>query len=367
MVVQLNGKSILIRRARDKVRRRLRQLVGKPDNSPWVFDPRPAKRTAEVDFVFALDYSSPNSRLMKLVHEAMSAYGLSCQLVNKTNVERMLEEVEEGTIRPHVYLDLSSRPDDVFEKLLYTAHARGAYTMRNPEHTKWTLKVESHPLLERAGLPLPPSVLIKRDEADRELTSEERARVGEDVVIKPSFGEAAKGCVVGVAPTRENIAAARDYERKFDWLIQKKISWTRLGEHPAYLRAFNVCGHRTLMWWAKENSQDAYELLSWEDLRKYDLMGAVEIIDKIADLTRMDFFSTEIAITKESGPDRFVMIDYVNDQCDMDPTGNPFSPPEEFCRFVCQRLAEFTFRRKQGISQVEYRGLFLFDPQTQTA
>jgi len=87
----------------------------------------------------------------------------------------------------------------------------------------------------------------------------------------------------------------------------------------------------------------------------------VEIIDRVAEVTGMDFFSTEIAITKESGPDRFVMIDYVNDQCDMDPTDNPYSPPEPFCRFVCQRLAEFTYRKKQGLSPPDYRGLFLFD------
>jgi hypothetical protein len=238
--------------------------------------------------------------------------------------------------------------------------------MRKPEQTKWVLKAESHPELEKAGLPLPPSVIIKSDEPDRELTAEERKRVGEDVVIKPSFGEASKGCVVGIVPTKENIAKARDYERKFDWLIQKKITWTRLGNRPAYLRAFNVCGHRTLMWWAKEESQDAYELLSWDDLRKYELMPAVEILDRVADVSGMDFFSTEIAITNESGAGRFVMIDYVNDQCDMDPTGTAYSPPEEFCRFVCQRLAEFTFRMKQGMGRADYRGLFLFDPPTQS-
>jgi hypothetical protein len=291
----------------------------------------------------------------------MSAYGLSCQLVNSTNVERMLEDVEAGRFRPNVYLDLSSRPDDAFEKLLYAAHRAGAHTIRNPADTKWVLKSQSHPKLLEAGLPLPPTVILKSNESDRELTAEEHAAVGERVVIKPSFGEAAKGCVVGIEPTLENIRQARDYERKFDWLIQKMIRWTRLGDRPAYLRAYNVCGHRTLMWWAKENSQDAYDLLSWDELRKYDLMGAVEIIDRLSDVTGMDFFSTEIAITKESGPDRFVLIDYVNDQCDMDPTDNPYSPPEPFCRFVCQRLAEFTYRKKQGLPKPDYRGLFLLD------
>ncbi|HEV8608197.1 MAG TPA: hypothetical protein VGQ99_22870 [Tepidisphaeraceae bacterium] len=365
--MHLNGKSILIRRAQDKLRRRVRQLVGRPDNSPWVFDPRPAKRTADVDFAFALDYSSPNSRLMRLMHEAMSAYGLSCQLVNNTNVEKLLEEVEAGHFRPRVYLDLSSRPDDPFEKLLYAAHRAGAHTLRNPEHTKWVLKSQSHPQLLAAGLPLPPTVILKSGEPDRDLTAKERAAIGERAVIKPSFGEAARGCVVGIEPTRQNIATARDYQRKFDWLIQKMMTWTRLGDRPAYLRAYNVCGHRTLMWWAQENSIRAYDVLSWDDLRKYDLMGAVDIIDRLADVTGMDFFSTEIAITSQSGPDRFVLIDYVNDQCDMDPTDSPYSPPEPFCRFMCRRLAEFTHRMKQGLPPPDYRGLFLFDDSLEPA
>jgi len=364
--VHLDGNGILLRRAQDKLRRRVRQLVGKPDNSPWVFDPRPAPHTADVDFVFALDYCSPNSRLMKLFHEAMSAYGLSCQLVNNINVKKMLEDVEAGRFRPNVYLDLSSRPDDTFEKLLYAAHRAGSHTIRNPEQTQWVLKAQSHPELVQAGLPLPPTVILKSDDPDRELTAQERAAIGDRAVIKPSFGEAAKGCVVGVEPTLQNIRQARDYERKFDWLIQKMMSWTRLGDRAAYLRAYNVCGHRTLMWWAQDNSPTAYQLLSWDDLRKYDLMGAVQIIDRLADLTGMDFFSSEIAITKETGPDRFVLIDYVNDQCDMDHTDSPYSPPEEFSRFVCQRLAEFTYQKKQGSPRPDYRGLFLFDGQKAT-
>jgi hypothetical protein len=365
--VHTNDKSFLLRRAQDKLRRRIRRLVGKPDNTPWIFEPRTPRPTADVDFVFALDYCSPNSRLMRMFHEAMSAYGLSCQLVNSTNVEGMLEQVTAGHFRPHVYLDLSSRPDDVFEQLLYAAHRAGAHTIRNPNHTNWVLKAESHPSLEKAGLPLPPTVILKSGDPDRDLTPQERQAIGDDAVIKPSFGEAAKGCIVGIAPTLENISKARDYERKFDWLIQKKITWTHFGGRPAYLRAYNVCGHRTLMWWSQENRPSPYILLSWHDLRKYDLMPAVEIIDKIAALTGMDFFSTELAITKESGPDRFVMIDYVNDQCDMDPTDNPYSPPFPFCRFICQRLAEFTWRKKHNLPDPDYRGLFLFDPAAATA
>ena len=38
------------------------------------------------------------------------------------------------------------------------------------------------------------------------------------------------------------------------------------------------------------------------------------ITKKIAKITELDFFSTEIVLTEDG---KFIVIDYVNDQCDM--------------------------------------------------
>jgi hypothetical protein len=292
----------------------------------------------------------------------MGAYGMSVLLVNQSNVHRVLEEVRSGWQRPVVYLDLSSRPGDVFEELLYACAKAGTHTIRKPQDTKWVLKAQSHPELQRAGLPVPQTVIFKADEPDRELTDDERARVGQKVVIKPSFGEASKGCVVGVPSTKQNIAQARDYNRDFDWLVQRMVSWTTFGHRQAYVRGYNVCGHRTLLWWCKDKGRDGYDVLTWDDLQRYDLLPALKIVDRLAELTGMDFFSTEIAITAESGPDRFCLIDYVNDQCDMDPQAHPeYSPSPAFGRWVAERIAEFAWRRKCGLETPRFRGVFLPD------
>jgi hypothetical protein len=64
----------------------------------------------------------------------------------------------------------------------------------------------------------------------------------------------------------------------------------------------------------------------------------------------VEYFSSEIAITAGSGEDRFCLIDYVNDQCDIDLQAQPDrSPPESWVRWVCQRFAEFTWRKKHGL------------------
>jgi hypothetical protein len=353
-----------MRRLADKATRRVRKLVGRPDNSPWILDP--AKRsagTAYVDFMFGLDYMSPNGRIVKLFAEAMAPHGLSILLVNKLNVEKVIRQVKGGWLQPHVYLDLCSAYEDRFVELLNVTAEKGVTVIDDPANlTSWTFKASSHPRLLQAGLPLPPTVILPKGSADRELTSAERAMVGEDCVMKPSIGWANRGVKVGVVPTRENIAAARDFDRNDDWLVQKRIKWTQFGNRPAYVRAYNLLGHRSLLWWSRENGHDAYDLLTWDDLRKYDLLGAVQIVDRIAALSGVEYFCSEIAITEASGPDRFVLIDYINDQCDMDPFPRPGTTPvpEAWVRWVCSVLADFVWRKKSGAELVTQRTLTLF-------
>lgn len=351
-----------LRRVAGKLRRRMRLLAGRPDNSPWILDPPAPKRTAHVDCIVALGYLSPNSRLMHLFHEAMGARGLSVLLVNSINVGPITEQIERGWLRPHVLVDLCSSPGDPFFNLLHTAARHGVYTMSRPEDLKWTLKSQGHPTLEKAGLPLPPTVILHANEKDRELTAEERQRIGHRCVIKPSLSGANRGVVVDVPPTAEAIAQARNFNRQTDWLVQKLIRWTKCGDRPGYLRAYNVVGHRTLLWWCRNGAIDTYHSLTWADLNRYDLMPAVNLVDRVAELTGMDYFSLEIAIVPESGPDRFCLIDYVNDQCDLDPQAHrDFSPPEPFTRWACERLADFVHRKKHGLREETHRGLFLVE------
>jgi hypothetical protein len=320
-------------------------------------------RRAYVDFAFGLNYLSLNSGLLRLMHEAMSAYGLSCLLINNSSVNGAIEAVRKGSLRPLVYLDLCSNPGNPFLALLQAMSEAGLHTLCDPRALKWTYKAVSHPALQEAGLPLPPSLILKKDDPDRDLTSEELARLGDRCVIKPSFGVAGLGAVIGVAPTRQQIAAARDFNRQDDWLIQKMMSWTKFGERQAYIRAYNVLGYRTLMWW---NNETGYSSLTWDDLQRHDLLPTVEMIDRIAAVTGVEFFSTEIAISADAGEartqSRFCLIDYVNDQCDIDPHAHPGrSPPETWVRWICHRMAEFTWRKKRDLPASGEGTLYLAD------
>jgi hypothetical protein len=317
----------------------------------------PRARSEYVDFVFGLDYLSTNSTMLRLFHEAMSHRGLSLLLVNKSNVEQAIGRIRRGQLRPTVYLDLCSRPGEPFWDLLHVAADAGIHTIRKPADEKWIYKARAHPLLAAEGFPLPPTVIFRPEDPDRELADDERARIGEQCVIKPSFGEACKGVKLRQPPTRQAIAAARDYDRRDDWLVQTMIPWGRCGDRPAYWRVYHIAGARSILWWSHERR--GYDLLTWDDVRRYDLMGVLDIASRMSRLTGMDFFSTEVAAV-DGGPQRFYMIDYCNDECDIDPEGGATgSPPHAWTRWVYRRFADFTWHRKHGLDMLRDNAICL--------
>ena len=50
------------------------------------------------------------------------------------------------------------------------------------------------------------------------------------------------------------------------------------------------------------------------EIEKFGLKKLYQLTRSIHKITDLDFFSTEIALTNKN---KFVVIDYVNDQCDM--------------------------------------------------
>jgi len=93
-------------------------------------------------------------------------------------------------------------------------------------------------------------------------------------------------------------------------------------------------------------------------------------MSKIAAITRMAWFSTEIAIDKKNGSMRFIAIDYVNDQCDMSTLSETTSGvPDSIVEFTASRIvtAAYQFIKNEKLSKkytiflrdatIELRGL----------
>jgi hypothetical protein len=96
------------------------------------------------------------------------------------------------------------------------------------------------------------------------------------------------------------------------YLLQRKVQPVLLGKRRAWFRAYYALGDTFLVWW--NDVTHIYAELDPADEKEFYLSPMRDIIAKIARISRLDFFSAEIALTAD---DKFVVVDYVNEVCDM--------------------------------------------------
>jgi hypothetical protein len=248
----------------------MKKLMGRPDPTPWIL--RPAARAssdAYVDCVIALDPHQDNTVVTRMLHEALSPYGVSLLIANEANVAALSAEMRTGKVQPHVYLDLCPAPN---AELSDAAAEAGVFAINGSAKGG----ASARKMLDEAGLPL---------------------------------------CMSALDPGKRRI------------------------------RAYNVFGSRSLLWWTPATGK--HEALTWDDVRRDNLMAAAEVMDRVTRVTQMGFFSAEIFVGDDSS---VALIAVGNDQVDLNPaSAKAGGPPDEWVKWCCGRLAEFVWRKKNGV------------------
>lgn len=237
-------------------------------------------------------------------------------LIEPLWVECFRDRFARGEVTARVLLNMHSehhQPDEVFHRLVRAMADRGVQVIDPPDVALGAFdKAHLHERLVNAGIPVPPTVIVKREQVTGlQLSAEQMALLGLPFVIKPSMGYGRRGVVLdaqSIADLARSIAAWNDAA----YLLQQRIKPRDLGGEPAYFRVFNAFGTIWCCWW--NCFTDQYRVVTAEEMERLSLHALPEVSRQIASLTGMRFFSTEIAQT-DSG--EFVVIDYVNDQCHM--------------------------------------------------
>ncbi len=275
------------------------------------------------------------------VQRGCAERGLDFFLVEPLWVEPFLEALESGKVWARALLNMHSEhhlPEDPFHRLVELAQGRRTFVIDPPGVAQAAFdKSALHPRLERAGIPVPPTVIVRREEtAQLRLTEEQREALGDPFVIKPGRGYGRKGVILDAHDERD-VARSKEAWPDEHYLLQRKIIPRELGGRPAYWRLFYVFGSLQWCWW--DCFTDRYAEVTADEIERHGLEAMGEGMEKIAGLTGMNFFSSEIA-QDEAG--EFVWIDYVNDQCHMlAQSSNPkMGVPDRVVEAVANRLVE---------------------------
>ncbi len=285
---------------------------------------------------------------------------LNFLFIDSKSLSFLSEEVKKDRIKIKFYLDMASEtydPTDKFTRFAYTLKDSGTRVVDDPDDVKTAAdKSVTHFDLLRAKIPVPYTVVIRNWEPTRRLTEEEKTGLGFPFIIKPALGYGQKGIktVTQRCPLKD-IARARRFDKGDNFLLQEFVEPQDLAGTPAWFRVYQLFGEIIPCWWNPKNR--IFRQVTLKEIDIYRLLPLVRITSEIGRVTRIDWFSCEIALNKKNR--RFVAIDYVNDQCAIYPQSRYRSGvPDALIVHLAERIVEKAWQYIKGKFTITYRAIW---------
>jgi hypothetical protein len=252
---------------------------------------------------------------LELIERTLQNTGFSTFILSYHNIHEVRDRIINRKLAFNFYIDRAWDVDDDFETLGQIINRRKTIIFNPYKKVLHAIdKASMHLEFLTAGLNVPYSIIIPpHSEIENiAITIEELEILGRPFIIKPcNTTGGGIGVVTGAESLRE-VLDERLTNTDDKYILQEKIYPKMLNGKRAWFRAFWAFGGPIPVWW--DDQTHLYEELKPEEIENYGLRKLFGITRKIAKITGLDFFSTEIVYTND---DKFVVIDYVNDQCDM--------------------------------------------------
>jgi len=265
---------------------------------------------------------------------------LSTLTITYDNVDEIMQKVSQKELIAKFYLDRASDVAEEFEPLAKLMQENKAYIINQYSNVQFAIdKATMHLEFITHGINTPYTIIISpyKDKKDIELSLEQLAKLGRPFIIKPANTTGGGIGVVMGAETLADVLKARQHLEDDKYLLQEKIEPVEIEGKRFWFRSFYAFGEIIHCWW--NDLTHIYSEIDKSDFIKYNLQEMDNIVNKIHQITNLDFFSTEIALTKEQ---KFLVIDYVNDQCDMRFQSNHFDGvPDKIIYQIIEAMAKF--------------------------
>lgn len=250
-----------------------------------------------------------------LIEEKFKAANFSTFIISKHNIDEVLEKVIHRKLQFNFYLDRAWDVDDRFESLGKILSRRKSFIFNPYKNVLHAIdKASMHLEFITAGLHVPHSIIIPPHSESENLfiSFEDLAILGRPFIIKPCNTTGGGVGVVTGAETLKEILNERIRNCNDKYILQQKIYPKILDGKRAWFRSFWAFGKPIPVWW--DDKTHLYDTITPDEYMNLGLKKLKQITSRIAQIISLDFFSTEIVLTEDNN---FVVIDYVNDQCDM--------------------------------------------------
>ncbi|HEX2962213.1 MAG TPA: hypothetical protein VHO43_10515 [Ignavibacteriales bacterium] len=267
-------------------------------------------------FDLALAYTwEYDEDFIRLIEDMARDLQITTYIVREDNVFDVIDKLKRRSLSILCYLDRASDVNDDFEEIAHILSRRNTKVFNPYKLVSHAIdKATMHLEFITAGLHTPYSIIIPpfSEEEEIYLSLDDLAILDRPFIIKPCNTTGGGMGVVTGAETLKEVLEERMTNNEDKYLLQEKIYPQMLDGRRAWFRSFWAFGKAIPCWW--DDQTHYYSELTNDEVDKYHLQELFRDTRKIARLTNLDFFSTEIVLSTKG---KFIVVDYVNDQCDM--------------------------------------------------
>ena len=244
-----------------------------------------------------------------LVERACQEQSLTLWQITADNLLESTGALYKGERTFNTLLD-RSQGDDRFLPINLWAKEYDKKRINPPELSLWSEdKATMHLELITAGINTPYTILLSSFLKQPVIPALDLTPLGSQFVIKPSNEGGGEGVILG-ASSLDQILRARMQFPEQKYLLQATVTPRTIQGRPAWFRVFYAVGKTYPCWW--HPLTHVYAAVTLSEEHRYELGPLHALTQRIASICKLDWFTTEIALTLEN----FVVVDYVNDQID---------------------------------------------------
>lgn len=280
---------------------------------------------------------------VQMVDSACTTRGISLCQATPNNLLQVIRSLQNGEIFPSVLFDRAN--DDLrFDPIRKWTLGKGNYYI-NPPDVAFSAeqKDQFHYTLIKNGVNVPMTIMLPPFLDQQLLDPMDLTPLGTPFVAKPAYAGGGTGVELDLT-TWEQVLHARIEVPNQRYLLQSHIHTRKIDGRQTWYRVYYCGGKIYPCWWAPD-SHVAAPVTAYEEAR-FGLGKLREITQQIARLSRLDLFSTEIALTP--GGD-FVAVDYINDSIDLRAQSKAVDGvPDLVLRYIAYALVGLVERQKRN-------------------
>jgi len=292
-----------------------------------------------IDLAVAADWEF-DADFVGLVGDAAIRAGLTTRPIWPADLGETFRRLTTGEMDIRFLFDRASTTSPEFVRLQEFVRGRGGDVLDPVEKLRWASdKATMHLEFIANGLNTPYTVILPPFASRPELgiTEADLLPLGSPFVVKPANTTGGSLGVVKEVRTLDAVTAARRTYPTDKYLLQERIRPWEEGRKRFWFRGFFILGLVRCAWW--DDGTHLYAEVIPDQVERYGLRALYPIVRRIASVSNLRFFSTEI-VRDETG--RFIVVDYVNESCDMRlQSVHADGVPDALVAAIASRIASF--------------------------